>query len=208
MKKSAISRREILDAAARLFRAQGYAAATMRDIAELAGIKAGSVYYYFASKEAILAEVLDSGLSAIFARVKEAVDALPAGADPRKRIETAIQGHLAALLQYGDYTSAYIRIHGQIPAEARRASRPLRAAYARYWDELFLAARRAGLIRGDIDLRLLRLFTLGGLNWTVEWYRADDGAIADLARHWAGVVFDGVMPASHAMRRPKLLKAG
>src|SRR5215475_11251418 len=64
--KSEKSRDSILIAAARLFRRQGYSATTLRQIAAMAKIKAGSVYYYFDSKEQILDEVLHLGLLGVF----------------------------------------------------------------------------------------------------------------------------------------------
>jgi AcrR family transcriptional regulator len=45
---------KILDAALALFREQGFDAATMRGIAERAGVATGAAYYYYASKEAIV----------------------------------------------------------------------------------------------------------------------------------------------------------
>ncbi len=53
------TRDQILVEAARLFRHQGYAATTLRQIADAAGIKAGSIYYHFGSKDEILGVVLD-----------------------------------------------------------------------------------------------------------------------------------------------------
>src|SRR5215475_5023908 len=64
--KSEKSRDSILSAAAKLFRRQGYSATTLRQIAAMAEIKAGSVYYYFDSKEQILDEVLHLGLLGVF----------------------------------------------------------------------------------------------------------------------------------------------
>jgi AcrR family transcriptional regulator len=63
--RSKESRAQILAAAARLFREQGYAATTLRQIAAAAGIQAGSIYYHFASKDDILIEVLDAGIAAV-----------------------------------------------------------------------------------------------------------------------------------------------
>lgn len=60
--KSEKSRDAILKSAAARFRHQGYSDATLRQIAGAARIKAGSIYYYFDSKEEILAEVLERGL--------------------------------------------------------------------------------------------------------------------------------------------------
>src|SRR5580700_5516257 len=44
----------ILDAALELFRLQGFDKATMRDIAEKAGVATGAAYYYYPSKDAIV----------------------------------------------------------------------------------------------------------------------------------------------------------
>ena len=44
----------ILDSALELFRQEGFDNATMRDIAEKAGVATGAAYYYYASKDAIV----------------------------------------------------------------------------------------------------------------------------------------------------------
>jgi hypothetical protein len=36
-------------------------------------------------------------------------------------------------------------------------------------DRLFLDARRAGEIRAGIEIVPLGIFTIGALNWTIEW---------------------------------------
>ncbi|MBI4815419.1 MAG: TetR/AcrR family transcriptional regulator [Deltaproteobacteria bacterium] len=52
-------RRDIVDAAARAFLGAGYAATTMRAIAQEAGFTASSLYSYFESKEAIFAALME-----------------------------------------------------------------------------------------------------------------------------------------------------
>ncbi|MET8152918.1 TetR/AcrR family transcriptional regulator [Actinoplanes sp. NPDC049668] len=56
----ATAREEILDAAAELFVQRGYAATSTRLIAETVGIRQASLYYHFANKEQILAELLEA----------------------------------------------------------------------------------------------------------------------------------------------------
>lgn len=48
------TRAAIVDAALRLFRESGYEAATMRAIAQEAGVSTGNAYYYFGSKEQLV----------------------------------------------------------------------------------------------------------------------------------------------------------
>ncbi|MDT7726761.1 MAG: hypothetical protein QOI21_3337 [Actinomycetota bacterium] len=52
------ARQALLEAAAGLFTAAGYAATTTRAIAESAGLRQASLYYHFPAKEDILAELL------------------------------------------------------------------------------------------------------------------------------------------------------
>jgi len=52
--KSEETRERILHAALQLFQKRGFEAATMREIAEHAGVATGAAYYYFASKDAIV----------------------------------------------------------------------------------------------------------------------------------------------------------
>jgi AcrR family transcriptional regulator len=53
----AATRQRILAAAAQLFASKGFDASTTRDIADAAGIAAGTVFNYFPTKEAILASM-------------------------------------------------------------------------------------------------------------------------------------------------------
>jgi AcrR family transcriptional regulator len=57
--QSGATREHILQTALRLFREQGFEAATMRDIAREAGLSLGAAYYYFETKEAIVAAYYD-----------------------------------------------------------------------------------------------------------------------------------------------------
>lgn len=69
-------RREILEAATRLFRQEGFETTTVQAVATAAGVAAGTVYLYFPSKEAILAalrEDFEAGLIERFAEISEAV---------------------------------------------------------------------------------------------------------------------------------------
>jgi len=57
--KSERSRRQVLDAALRLFSTRGFRATSVRDIAEAAGVSTGNLYHHFPDKEAIFRTLLD-----------------------------------------------------------------------------------------------------------------------------------------------------
>lgn len=57
------TRRRIVEAAAELFRSQGFETTTTRDIARAAGIAAGTLFNYFETKEALVGGMADEALS-------------------------------------------------------------------------------------------------------------------------------------------------
>ena len=61
--------RQILDAAVRVFAAQGYEASRVGDIAREAGVAYGLVYHYFGSKEAVLEAVFREAWGRLLAAV-------------------------------------------------------------------------------------------------------------------------------------------
>ncbi|MGH7899719.1 MAG: TetR family transcriptional regulator, partial [Candidatus Binatia bacterium] len=87
--KSARTRERILDSAAAAFRRDGYASVMLKDIAALAGLQTGSLYYHFASKEEIVEKVLALGVEGVEAATRDAVEALGPGADPLARLRAA-----------------------------------------------------------------------------------------------------------------------
>ncbi|HMM72815.1 MAG TPA: TetR/AcrR family transcriptional regulator [Rhodocyclaceae bacterium] len=187
------TRERILLEAARLLRHHGYAATTLREIADAASVKAGSIYYHFESKEEILGEVLDKGITIVANAVRARIEALPADASWRDRIAAGIEGHLWGMLHYGDFTSANIRVYGQIPTSAKNRHKIVRRAYADYWDRLLASALASGELRQDTGLAVIRLFVIGALNWTVEWYNPQRGSFQDFARQITAIVFDGIL---------------
>lgn len=187
------TRQQILSAAARLFAQQGYAPTTLRQMADAAGIKAGSVYYHFEGKDEIAACVLDGGIAAMTTAVRERLDALGPGASQRLRLGAAVEGHLWGMLHHGDFTAAHIRIYRYVSDAARQRHRSVRSAYTRLWDDLLGAAAAAGALRSDIPVPLIRQYLVGALNWPVDWYDPKRGSVAQLAAQISAMVFDGIV---------------
>ena len=199
--KAAETRRQILLAAASLFREKGYKATTLRDVAELAGMGAGSMYYHFASKDAILREVLDVGIATIDEAVRAAVAALPADATPAERLREAIRADLRALLETSQYTPAYARIYNQLPATIKRRDHPRRLAYLTYWRELVFAAQRAGQLRDDLPVEVFVEFLVGAMSRTTEWFNPRAASVDALAGWIAEWILDGVGRKGAVMRQ-------
>ena len=85
-------------------------------------------------------------------------------------METAVHAHLSAIIDIGDYTLATRRVFGQVPEAIREKNMRLSDTYAAVWQDILLEAQKRGELRADANLTLARLFILGALNWTVEWF--------------------------------------
>jgi AcrR family transcriptional regulator len=180
-----------LDAAAKVFRAEGYSGARLSDIAAAAGIQTGSLYYHFASREALVEEVLRLGIAVAWGHVRDAVEALPPDATALDRLKAAIRAHTDVQLEISDYSSAHARIIGQVPADVRRRNLVDQSTYGDYWDGLLKAAITSGELRHDLDPYVVRMLMLGALNWTSEWYRPRAGRSAELVADQALAVLLG-----------------
>ena len=87
-KKSEETRERILNAALQLFHERGFEAATMREIAQRAGMATGAAYYYFPSKDSIVLAFYERASNQT-APLLEA--ALAAGTDLRERLQRVIE---------------------------------------------------------------------------------------------------------------------
>ncbi len=190
MKARDISRRMILDRTARLLVEKGYSSTSLRDIASAAGMKAGSLYYHFDSKESLVEVILTEGVALVQSRVQEALDASP-DADPMERIKIAMHQHLQALHDRSDYASAHIRCFAHVPQEIRQRLRSTRGAYEAVWDELLEQAKRADGLAADVDLRTLKFGLIGMMNWTLEWRSKKQMGPKDLAEHFYRIAIEG-----------------
>jgi AcrR family transcriptional regulator len=74
----------ILDSALDLFREQGFDTATMRGIAEKAGVATGAAYYYYPSKEAIVLDFYQRSCAETQPKIEAALDGVK-GLDARLR---------------------------------------------------------------------------------------------------------------------------
>jgi AcrR family transcriptional regulator len=186
------TRQAILLAAAREFRANGYSGARLVDIAARVGMKAGSLYYHFASREDLVQAVMDEGLRATYAAVVQRLAALSPTASHRRRLETAIVTHVELVLANEDIASATIKLIWQAPPDIREAQLERQRAYGAVWKQLLADARAAGEIRADLDLSVVRMATMGALNWAADWYAPGRMTPSEVARDMAAMILGGL----------------
>lgn len=88
----------VLEAALKLFAEQGYAGASMRDIAAAVGVKAATIYAHYPSKQHLLAELCRIGHEEQYRAVRTAV--LAGGGDPRDQVVAYVKAHVGFHTSY------------------------------------------------------------------------------------------------------------
>lgn len=184
-------RDRIVDEAATLFIQRGYEGTSLRLLADVVGMKAGSLYYHFSSKDELLTEILRRGIDVMHVAFEEA-ERTSATDDHRARIEAHVRAHLAALYENGPYTAAHVTTFRTSPETVRTAVVPLRDAYEAQWADLLEDLQRRGAIGADVDLTISRLALFGAMNASLEWFDAargnlDQFAAAITRQFWNGV---------------------
>lgn len=88
--RQADRRRQILEAAIKVFAEKGFHASRVGDIAEEAGIAYGLVYHYFASKEDLLETIFRTTWTEMLARVREVEDAGVPAAEAVRQVSALV----------------------------------------------------------------------------------------------------------------------
>jgi AcrR family transcriptional regulator len=172
-----LKRALILDAAGKVFGREGLARASMREIAREAGYTPGALYFHYASKEELYAELLARSLVRLYERTQAARDARDS---PAQRVEAAA----LALFDYyvsnpqelemGFYLFGGMRPAGLTPELDAKLNAQLRAALALVEDAIVgcgvnpsLAARETASLFAQVvgllvleQTRRIRLFKL------------------------------------------------
>ena len=188
---STTRREELLSIAAELFAERGLRATTVRDIADAAGILSGSLYHHFASKEAIVDEILRGFLDALFGDYRTIVDS---GLEPRATLEALVRASFEAIHRDRNEVAIYQDELKHLRGNPRfDYLRERNTEFREMWTDVLRRGMESGDFRGDLDVRLTYRFLRDTVWVAVRWYRPDDdndhAAIAD---QYLNIVLDGL----------------
>ena len=110
-------RRQLLDAAVRVFARKGFHGSRVGDIAEEAGVAHGLLYHYFKSKDEVLEAVFHDNWSLLLARIASVEETDEPAADQLRHITAIV---LRTWLHLPDVVRVVIREFGRSPELAER----------------------------------------------------------------------------------------
>lgn len=157
-RKAADKQEAILSAALSLFVSRGFHGTAVPLVAKKAGVAAGTIYHYFASKE-ILVNVLFRHWKGVIAQ--RIYTGFPHRAEPREQFR-AIWMSMAAFAQDNPDAFAFLEYHhhgSYLDDESRTLDRALK----QFGEGFVVAAQKAGVVK-DIDPIALMELTFGAFN--------------------------------------------
>jgi AcrR family transcriptional regulator len=191
-------RRQILDAAVRVFAHKGFHTCRVGDIAEEAGVAHGLLYHYFSSKDEVLEAVFRENWSVLVDRI-DAVEASGEPAREQLRHVTAIL--LRTWLHQPDVVRVVVREIARSPEVQSRIGelvKPIEAIR-----RIIERGQRAGEFRTDIDPQLAGTIFYGGIDeiltsWVLGQAPDGDEDVAAAERTLVDVVCAGFAAAPAA----------
>ena len=160
--------RDIRAAATRLFADRGYAAVSMRQIAQAVGVQAGALYLYTPDKQSLLADLMIEHLEDLLASWDAA---RTAATDPRVRLEEFVRFHIRYhLAKVDEVFIAYMELRNLSPENFARIER-LRRLYEAVLEEILHEGAVSGAFR-LADARIATLGLIAMLTGISTWYRA------------------------------------
>jgi TetR/AcrR family transcriptional regulator, cholesterol catabolism regulator len=160
----------ILDAAAELFCRQGYAATSVAEVAEAAGLLKGSVYHYIRTKEDLLAAIVEEAHRGTGLLGEELLAAdLPAA----EKLRTLIERHLRGTEKNLTRVQVLYREFSTLPRERFAAVLERRDTYEHAVRELVRQGQDEGAFAAHLDPRLTAAAVLATLNSVQVWFRPD-----------------------------------
>jgi TetR/AcrR family transcriptional regulator, fatty acid metabolism regulator protein len=170
-------RRQILDAAVRVFARQGFHACRVSDIAREAGVAYGLVYHYFKSKDQVLNELFSERWSLLLAAIEE-IDARPI--PPREKLDE-VAGFIIDSYRHDPDLMKVIVVEVTRAANSfgRTHLPEIRQAYELI-AKIVSDAQVAGAFRPDVDPTYASMWFYGAIEqllsaWVFELIPAGDG---------------------------------
>jgi AcrR family transcriptional regulator len=176
-------RDQILDRAAGLFAARGFHGVSVHDVGAACGISGPALYRHFASKDAMLGEMLVGISERLLA---EARSRLRGAADPKQALDALLEWHVDFALNHRPLIVVQDRDWDSLPADARTRVRRLQRAYIDLWVEQ-LGHVEPRLERDEATARVRAVFGL--LNSTPRSGRLPDAQLRPLltSMGWAAL---------------------
>ena len=178
---------KLFSAAMRLIGERGYGDTSVEDIAAIAKVSKGVVYYYFNSKADLAEQIISTGLESLAVRLDRAVT-------DEMNVEEALRALAREQMKQVRKNREFAKF---LLSEMWREDRAWRETLDRcigdvvaIFEEQILRGQKEGLFKGEVDASFIAqtvfaTFLAGALNWTVVHPEQDPDDLADRLAEFA-----------------------
>jgi AcrR family transcriptional regulator len=185
-------RRQILDAAIRVFARQGFHATRVADIADEAGVAYGLVYHYFGSKEDLLETIFRTTWAEMLARVREVEEAGVLAAEAVRQVTALL---LRTWRRDPDLVRVLVREvtrNQHVQQEIEEITQAMEAL-----ERIIRRGQESGEFRSELDSRLSAVVFYGALeevlsSWVLGQLPDRDEDIARAEQNLVAVLTGGL----------------
>jgi len=185
-----MTRDDILDAAAQVFRRKGFHGASMADIAEAVNLQKASLYHHVNSKQEILLALLDRALDMLYeiiARITH--EDIP----EQVKLVRMMEAYLQAMTDNIDLAAVLLLEHRSLDPELHDRHVPNRDRFEALWREVIRSGTADGVFR-QVDPAMTARALLGILNWVITWYNPEGKmSVREIADQYAELFLQGLL---------------
>ncbi|MDW7709586.1 MAG: TetR/AcrR family transcriptional regulator [Deferrisomatales bacterium] len=186
-----LRRRQILDAAVRLFYEVGYEGASLRDLSARVGINKATIYHYFESKEDILFDLVRRVGQELLEGVRQASREQ---GTPLEVLEAMIRFQIGYVENHVEEIKVLVEEKKSLRADLQQTSRANESEILRLYKEALSRCRAKGLVR-PVHATTAAFGILGQINWLYHWYKPEGPlSIRELADAVVSLLFHGLLP--------------
>ena len=191
--------------AARLFREKGYSGSTLRELAKRAGVKGGSIYHHFNSKQEILFLIMEYTMSNLLTKVSQEVNEVES---PLEKLRGAIRVHVEYHTVDADETYVADAELRSLDVTNYKKIVKMRDRYERLYKEIL----QEGINKGELNVANVTLSSRALLQMCTGisyWYNPEGPlSIKEIADSYVDLFFHGVCGKQIHLNKPvKLTQA-
>lgn len=185
-----MTRDDILEAAAQVFRQKGFHGASMQDIAQAVSLQKASLYHHVSSKQEILLALLDRALELLLERISAiSVQEMPAD----KKLREMVRAYLQILTENTDLSAVLLFEHRSLERKQHARHVPNRDKFESLWRDVLQEGVATKLFKCE-DPALSTRAILGVMNWTLTWYRPNGTlGIDEIADRYSNLLLHGLL---------------
>jgi AcrR family transcriptional regulator len=182
-------RGDILAAATKVFSERGYHGASMKDVADAAGVQKASLYHHVTRKEDLLFAIHEQMIDELIALT---IPAVSSSRPPSEKVKEIIVIAMEFIARHRDGVTVFLKERDTLTGARWDAIVAKRDLYEKMVESVIAEGARTGAFihaRSDIAARGI----LGMVNWCYTWFHPDGELSArEVGEILAGIVIDGL----------------